>query len=150
MDVERNNCYKNSLLEISSTIGNDDLIRMKFKSDSIIKKRQSEKIQNPLELFSALEERGYLSDKNVSFLKDLLQTCCAGKVDGLRILEAYERGYITGNVHSGTHNAGPVGPCQLKDVLGAQISGQPNVVYVVQNGQFPPGLHNPQQSRKFN
>lgn len=133
---DRHNHYKDMLLDLSQKINKDDLQRMKFKCDQIIKKRQNEKITIPTDLFTALEERGYLGESNLSYLKDLLKTCCGGKIDGLRVLDAYERVFIPGqqNVEQ-----------LLETSRGKYIPGipqhlsQPQVVYVVQNGNTPSG-----------
>nr|QBB20029.1 FADD [Ruditapes philippinarum] len=95
---ERHNSYKDMLLDVSLRIDKDDLQRMKFKCDQVIKKRQNEKISQPTELFTALEERGFLSETNLDYVKGLLKTCCGGKIDAIRALENYERIYIPGFV----------------------------------------------------
>lgn len=138
---DRHNSYKDMLLDLSQKIDKDDLQRMKFKCDQIIKKRQNEKITVPTDLFTALEERGYLGESNLSYLKDLLKTCCSGKTDGLRVLEAYEHVFIPGYVPSGQQNVEEL----LQTSHGKYIPGipqhlgQPQVVYVVQNGNTPSG-----------
>lgn len=87
---ERLGSYRDMLLKVSQYIDQEDLVRMKFKCGNIIKKKQSEKINNVLDLFTSLEERGHLGPTNTAFLKDLLQTCCDGKVGGLYLLQQYE------------------------------------------------------------
>lgn len=122
MDEQRFNMYKDMLLELSPTIDSDDLQRMKFRCDKIIKKRQSEKINQPTDLFTALEERGYQSVTDVTFLRELLSKCCAGKTDGLRILDAYGQRYIPSYDPLVQHP--PAGPLRTDG---------PQVVYVVPN-----------------
>lgn len=140
MDETRHNLYKDTLLEISHKIDKDDLERMKFKCDQVIKKKQNEKIAQPTDLFTALEERGFLSEINMAYLKDLLKTCCSGKIDGLRILESYDHGNIPGYVPLvQQQGCAPV----------PQQSGQPQIVYVVQNGSMPSGTQSVLQNSKY-
>ncbi|KAL4239938.1 hypothetical protein ACF0H5_000734 [Mactra antiquata] len=149
MENDRLNSYRNFLIEVSTVISEEDLARMKFKCDSVIKKRQSEKIKSSLELFTALEERGYLSETNVSYLKDLLKSCCGGKVDGIRILESYERCYTPGYIPPGHPGPGLAGVTNLPGHVPffPAGSGQPNVVYVVQNTPTQSGLNHSYASR---
>ena len=143
---ERHNSYKDMLLDVSQMINKDDLQRMKFKCDQVIKKRQNEKITQPTELFTALEERGYLSETNLDYLKNLLKTCCGGKIDGIRALENYERVYIPGFVPTAQQGqAPPLGQSNVQ--LGPGIPQAPGqqIVYVVQNGNIPDGINNMHQ-----
>ena len=132
MATEQQHFFREILLELSHQIDQNDLQKMKFMCQDIIKKRQSEKITDVLELFVALEERGKLEYNNVSFLKTLLMYCTSGKINGLRVLERYEQRYP--GVAPGNdvyRNAPPFqGSAPGPGVPGSQ---PPQVVYVVQN-----------------
>lgn len=142
---DRYNAYKDMLLDLSQKIDKDDLHRMKFKCDQIIKKRQNEKIALPTELFTALEERGYLGETKLDYLKDLLKTCCSGKVDGLRVLESYALIFIPGYVpNEQTIFERSV---QSQDQYAPGIPQQPQIVYVAHNGSVYPGTHREQRQR---
>ncbi|WAQ97451.1 hypothetical protein MAR_030141 [Mya arenaria] len=141
--------YRDVLLEISHCIDENDLSKMKFVSLDKIKKKQSEKILNPLQFFTALEERGFLGQNNLSYLKNLLQKCCAGKVNGLRILELYEQGLIQGiplydTPQGATFNLPGPG------VPNGGHPGQSQVIYVVHEpGRVPDGNLNGRQERQI-
>lgn len=129
--------YRNMLLSVSQTIDNEDLQRMKFRCSEIVKKRQSEKIKTVLDFFSALEERSSLGINNLSFLKELLSSCCSGKTDGLRIIDQYEGGGGQWGQPFGAVSQPPP-PSQP----------QPQIVYVVQSGApVPNGIPNFTQSK---
>jgi len=106
-----------TLVRISEVIDEEDLQRMKFKCDFIMK-RQRENIKTPLDLFQALQERGKLETTNTAFLVELLRTCCSGKVDGLNILSEYY-----------------------------QHAGNPQVLQPLQNGIPQPHYHVPTQAQ---
>jgi hypothetical protein len=145
---ERHNSYKDMLLDVSLRIDKDDLQRMKFKCDQVIKKRQNEKITQATELFTALEERGFLSETNLDYVKGLLKTCCGGKIDAIRALENYERIYIPGFVPTvtGPQTQGPpLGQANIHLGQGIPQAAGQQIVYVVQNGNIPDGITNAHQ-----
>ena len=82
--------YRDMLIDLAECIDDRALERMKFKCGNEVKKRESEEITTPLQLFTALEQRERLGPQNTEFLKQLLKTCMRGKVDSLRLLENYE------------------------------------------------------------
>ena len=65
----------------------------------------------------------------MEFLKDLLKTCCHGKVDGLRLIEQYEYSLSPGGM----------APPQVNNIIPGStngvVGGQPQIVYVVQGNQ---------------
>ena len=82
--------YKDMLIDVAECIDDQTLQRMKFRCGNDIKSRESEEIKTPLHLFTALEKRELLDIHKTDILKDLLEKCAAGKVDGLRLVERYE------------------------------------------------------------
>lgn len=131
--------FRDMLVSLSSVLDDEDLQKMKFKCSDIIKKRQSERIKNALDLFSALEERGKLKPDNTTFLSELLRSCCAEKVDGLRIVAQYMNGGFHGTAFDpNSHNPPNVQP------------QQPQVIYVINNVQSDLPNGRPfQQQRKY-
>ena len=82
--------YRDMLIDVAECIDDRALETMKFKCGNEIKKRESEEITTPLQLFTALQQRERLGPYSMEFLKQLLKTCMCGKVDALRIVENYE------------------------------------------------------------
>ena len=82
--------YRDMLIDVAECIDDRTLERMKFRFANEIKARESEEIKTALKFFSALEKRGLLDVNKTDVLKDLLEKCANGKVDGLRIVQRYE------------------------------------------------------------
>lgn len=66
--------FRAALLRVSDQLTNPQLENLKFLSRSVITNARMEKIRQPLDLFSALEERGMLSIDYTDFLHQLLES----------------------------------------------------------------------------
>lgn len=64
--------FKALLLEISDHLSNDQLEKLKYLCEDIIKKRLMENIHGGTKLFEILTERGKLGPDNTEFLGQLL------------------------------------------------------------------------------
>ena len=111
--------YKDMLIDVAECIDDRTLERIKFKCSGEIKTRESEEIKTPLQLFIALEKRELLGAHHTEFLKELLKTCGAGKLDGLRLIESYET-----RLHNGINTAHTQPAAQVIYVSTANIPRQ--------------------------
>jgi len=132
--------YRIMLLDVANYIEDDDLKRMKFRCDSFVKKAESQRITLATEFFTALEQRERLGPRKIELLKELLKTCCQGRLEALRVLEKYERELglpVAPQVNQ--HNGYPG--------AGAQVP-PPQVVYVYQDNIQPGRQQPPQRENK--
>jgi len=85
-DVE----YRVMLSNLDSILRDDDMIRLRSFCKDYIPARKRDSLNQGVELFEALEERNKLSQDNLSFLKEALGSCCAGRSDVIDLVKTYE------------------------------------------------------------
>lgn len=71
MDVMK---FRKALLRVGNQLSRQDLEYIKFLSEDDVPRSKMERVRSGIDLFSALEERGKLSSKNLGFLVQLLTT----------------------------------------------------------------------------
>lgn len=82
--------FKALLLEISNQLSKDQLDKLKYLCQDEIGKRQTEKIDNGISLFTTLTERGKLGADNTELLGQLLSEI--RREDLLQKLNAFVNG----------------------------------------------------------
>ncbi|XP_060075220.1 fas-associated death domain protein-like [Ylistrum balloti] len=81
--------FRGTLVRLSNLLKKDDLEAMKYMCKDVIGKRDLSKIESFFELCDNLESRDMLDSTNVTFLHNLLSSCCSGRKDILHVLESY-------------------------------------------------------------
>lgn len=66
--------FRKALLRVGNQLSRQDLEYIKFLSEDDVPRSKMERVRSGIDLFSALEERGKLSSKNLGFLVQLLTT----------------------------------------------------------------------------
>ena len=80
----------------------DDLNRLKAFCKDFIPGRVREGISQGVDLFNALEERNRLSQNNLNFLFEALNSCCGGRSDVMDLLTEYRSNQETYLCNSNT------------------------------------------------
>ncbi|CAG2221198.1 FADD [Mytilus edulis] len=79
--------FNSMLIDVAKHLTADDIHRMKFMCKDIVKKRDMEKVETALDLFTELQSREKLTANNTSFLKQLLDKC--EKLNAISVIEQF-------------------------------------------------------------
>ncbi|VDI34998.1 FAS-associated death domain protein [Mytilus galloprovincialis] len=90
--------FNSMLIDVAKHLNDDDIHRMKFMCKDIVKKRDMEKVETALDLFTELQSREKLTANNTSFLKQLLDKC--EKFNAIRVIDQFENNRLNHPVAS--------------------------------------------------
>ena len=131
--------FRKSLLRISNQLSRQDLELLKFFCENDVPRARMERVRSGTDLFNALEERGKLSARNLSFLVNILGSINRGQlIDSCLRDEGFVIPPSTLQV-AGTR--GPVGgqnlqymftECLVKIAQGLQSKEVNDLVYIFQ------------------
>ena len=77
--------YRAFLLDLGQKFKEDDLKKMKFALKDVIPDRHLERLHEPLDVFSALEDRGLLAPKKLDELREYLDA-----IDRPKMIEMFD------------------------------------------------------------
>lgn len=80
--------FNSMLIDVAKHLNDNDLTKMKFMCKDIVKRRDMEKVKEPLDLFTELQSREKLTRSDTTFLKQLLDKC--EKPSAIRVIEQFE------------------------------------------------------------
>ncbi|XP_052069935.1 FAS-associated death domain protein-like [Mytilus californianus] len=91
--------FNSMLIDVAKHLNEDDMKRMKFLCKDIVKKRDMEKVETPLDLFTELQSREKLTVNDSSFLKQILNKC--EKLNAIGVIEQFENNRLNHPVGNG-------------------------------------------------
>lgn len=121
MDVQVS-AFRIMLNNLAHLLSERDLQSMKYLCRDLIPRGRLENIEDPLDLWDALEQRDQLGVNNTRFLRQLLTYGTEGRRDLLSILQNYEcSSRPNADVHERSSNGTPTQP----HLNGYRLAGQP-------------------------
>ncbi|BFZ17454.1 hypothetical protein BsWGS_20493 [Bradybaena similaris] len=91
MVLDESHRFKHMIIKIGRLIKEDELKTLKFLCKDIIPTKFREKVSTTEALVELLEERGKVSPRDLTYLKQILQDGLHGRTDILQVVAEYEQ-----------------------------------------------------------